>query len=92
MVMWNLKEVGRKISNRRTETRYKVELKWMSLLDKVKSNTARISYSKSSCYTRGKWLCLPGRSHEGYSINKSFSDKRLNYEKSAEAIVVAEQS
>ena len=36
---------------------------------------------------RGKWLCLPGRSLEGYSINNRTSDSLMNQEKSAEAIV-----
>ena len=60
MVTWNLKEVGRKISNGRTETRYKADLERMNLPNKVKSNTAQIPYSKSSRYMRGKWLRLPG--------------------------------
>ncbi|EQB21448.1 hypothetical protein UNSWDHB_1216 [Dehalobacter sp. UNSWDHB] len=47
---WNLKEAVSKVLNRRTETAYKAESGWTSLLNKTKSNTTRTLYSKCGGY------------------------------------------
>ncbi len=65
IVRWNLEEAGGKPLVRRTGIAYKAFAGRTSLLNKAKSNTARIPWCKCGGYMRGRLSLLPGEVSPG---------------------------